>query len=141
MRLVRGIFSFWVIGDSSSGESGISGAGDSSPGLQGESSISYVDNFSPDLWGSLSSGLLAGDNSLGWGENWPQLLAVGDSCSSELELAGDFSSLRERGMDTLYSVLVWGLLWSQLKAASLYVMGKLGLIIQVDAVHVVEQVL
>ena len=43
-------------------------------------------------------------------------------------------------MDTLWGVLTWGLLWSWLKAASLYVMGNLGLN-TLDAVNVTEQAL
>ena len=68
--------------------------------------------------GSLASGLLAGDNSRLWGE-LATASAVGDSCSSESELVGDSSSLMGRGMNTLLSVLTSGLMWRQLKAASL----------------------
>ena len=69
--------------------------------------------------GSLASGLPTGDNSFGLvGESAPAS-AVGDSCSSESDLDGDSSLLRDRGMDTLWSVLTWGLPWSWLKAVSL----------------------
>ena len=44
-------------------------------------------------------------------------------------------------MDMLRSVLTPGLPWSQLKAASLYAMGNLGLNTLVDVVDVVKQVL
>ena len=39
-------------------------------------------------------------------------------------------------MDTMWNVLTWGVSWSRLKAASLYVMGNLGLNTPVDAVDV-----
>ena len=67
--------------------------------------------------------------------------AVDDSCSLEPELDDDSSSLRGRGMKILWSILSWHLLWSELKVASLYVMGSLGHSTQVDAVDVVEQAL
>ena len=38
-------------------------------------------------------------------------------------------------MDTFLSVLTWGLLWRQLKAASLYVMGNLSLNTHVESVE------
>ena len=91
--------------------------------------------------GSLSSGLLVGDNSFGLGGESASASAVGDSCLSELELLGDSSSLRGRRMDTLWSVLTWDLLFSKLKAASLFVISKLGLNTQVDAVDGMEQAL
>ena len=62
---------------------------------------------------------LAGDDFGLWGES-ASASAVGDSCLLELELVGDFSSLlMRRGMDSLFSVLTWGLLWMWLKTASL----------------------
>ena len=67
---------------------------------------------------SLASGLLAGDNSGLWGE-LALASAVGDSCllvrASWLLLV----TTEGRGMDTLLSILTWGLLWRWLKAASL----------------------
>ena len=44
-------------------------------------------------WESLASGLLAGDNFVGESAS----ASAGDSCSWELELVGDSSSLRGRG--------------------------------------------
>ena len=50
MGLVRKIFDAWVVCDSSTGESGIASAGDSSPGLQGESGSGPVGDSSHGLW-------------------------------------------------------------------------------------------
>ena len=44
-------------------------------------------------------------------------------------------------MDTLWSVITWGLPWRWLKAVSLYVMGNLSLKAHVDAVDAAEKVL
>ena len=138
MGLVRGVFGFWVIGDSSARESVISGAGWLLPW-----SVERVWH-QPCWWllpwstGGVWHLVLAGDNSSGLGGEFASASAVGDSCLLELELVGDSSSLRGRGMDTLWSVLTWGLLWSWVKAASLYLMGNLGLNTWVDAVDVVE---
>ena len=52
----------------------------------------------------------------------------------------DSSLLDGRGMDTKVSVLTWGLPCNELKAASLYVMGNLGLRVY-DALDAAEQVL
>ena len=63
---------------------------------------------------------------------------IGDSASVSLRLesVGDSSSLEGgRGMETLLSIFNCGLPCSQLKAASLYVIGKLGLKILVDGVE------
>ena len=101
MGLVWGILGF--SGDSTAGESGISGIGDFSLGLQGDSGIGYIGNSCPGLWGSLSSGLLACDNSSGLGGESASVSAVSDSCSSKSELVGDSSPLKGKGMDTLLS--------------------------------------
>ena len=59
---------------------------------------------------------------------------------SESESVGDSSLLLVwRGMDTLGNVLTCGLLFSWLKAVSLYVMGSLGLWVLVDVVKAVLQ--
>ena len=52
--------------------------------------------------------------------------------------ASDSSLLGGRGMDMKLSVLTWGLLCNVLMAASLYVMGNLGLRVY-DALDVAEQ--
>ena len=94
--------------------------------------------------GSLAADGLTGDFSSGLrGELVSALVVgvVGDSASMALrsESDGDSSSVEGgKGMEMLLSVFTWVLPCSQLKAASLYVMGNLGLRILVD---LVEQVL
>ena len=85
-----------------------------------ESQVSGMLVTPPLVFGrSPASGLLSGYNSRLWGES-ALSSAVGASFSSESELVGDSSSLLGgRGMDTLLSVLTWGLPWRQLKAALL----------------------
>ena len=43
---------------------------------------------------------------------------------------------QEGGVEVLLSILTWGLLWSQLKASSLKVIGKLGLSVLEDLVEI-----
>ena len=93
-KLVRGIF--FIIGDSLSGIQGsLASAALVTPPLVGK--------------GSLASEVLTDDSSSGLQGEFASAYAVGDS--SLLESA--------RGIETLLSVLIWGFLLIQLKAALL----------------------
>ena len=104
-QLVREIFIIIIIGDSSAG-SLASLALVTPPLVCREGPVVALLVTSPLGCGrSLASGLLIGVNSSGlWGE-LASAFAVGDSCLSESELDGDYSSLRGRGIDMLWGVL------------------------------------